>query len=459
MTKISITIMAAAISVFGLVFVSSASADTHSRISGDGSGTDNRINIEQDNRVNIRQLNDTSINNDVSINNTTGHNSSTFNTGGDVRIRTGDADANVSIQNTAGENAAHVSGVNRFNDGQDVSIHGNGAFSDNKARITNDNFMRLNQENNTDIANNVSVNNNTGFNRASGNTSYSRYKDGGDVRIDTGDATANVDKRNEAGLNKAQLSQQNNNAESIVNIHGNGAFSDNRINISNDSDRIIRQNNDSNFDNQVKVNNNTGDNFGDAVQYSRGFDNNKYFTDRNFNKDSYDDNKSYSHDMRYADYQTVTFPNSKYIEHYVDYNKVNDEKIYFYGNNNAAGYADHYLPGVIMLYPTSSDCDTNSYDRQATKHFTNNSSYDCVKQVSYESVNNQKPYVKYVENKKYDNKSKPVKYGESDHFYQTIFPYGLMVHHGNTGGNVTISTGDANGHVNFGNYATANILY
>src|SRR5690606_4671911 len=85
-------------------------ADTSINISGNGSRSDNTVEVDRTRTFNLSQNNDTSITNSVSIQNNTGHNEASGNTKGDVRIHTGDAHADVNIVNRAGVNVAHVNG-------------------------------------------------------------------------------------------------------------------------------------------------------------------------------------------------------------------------------------------------------------------------------------------------------------------------------------------------------------
>ncbi len=145
-----------------LVLVSPASADTDIRVVGNGYGSDNTVLLDTNKDLTVRQSNDTTIRNEVSINNNTGHNSSNYNTGGDVVIRTGDAASNVSIQNKAGFNAAHTAGCGGCDNDLDVDIHGNGAFSDNSVRVSSDADMHVVQDNDSDIDNDIDIKNHAG---------------------------------------------------------------------------------------------------------------------------------------------------------------------------------------------------------------------------------------------------------------------------------------------------------
>lgn len=209
-------------------------------ISGNGSRSDNQIDADFDITTRISQRNDFDADNDVRINNNTGDNRSSGNTGGDVSIDTGNATANVDIVNVGGSNIAHVDGCGCSNFGDfDAKIYGNGSKSDNEIDLDVNKDLRVYQTNDTNIDNNVYVNNNTGDNKANDNTggvsyvhyplSYGKdgydkkdykdydhkdykydwlskyYGDGGEVSIETGDAEAYVDIHNIGGKNILHL--------------------------------------------------------------------------------------------------------------------------------------------------------------------------------------------------------------------------------------------------------------
>lgn len=134
-----------------------------------------------------------------------------------------------------------------------VSIHGNGSFSDNEVEISGSNSTSIVQNNESTIVNDVDVSNNTGGNRASGNT-------GGDVSIETGDATSNVEIINHGNTNVASLNDCGCDEDLSVVISGNGFRSDNEVSIDQDNSKEVIQNNDTFISNDVDVDNNTGDN-------------------------------------------------------------------------------------------------------------------------------------------------------------------------------------------------------
>lgn len=152
-----------------------------------------------------------------------------------------------------------------------ITINGNGADSDNEVELSQNTTTYVEQSNVADIENNVNANASTGGNSASRNT-------GGDVTVDTGDATTNVAVSNTANQNVANV--QGCCPQDIdLTITGNGADSDNDIDIagkqgiSNTVD--VRQYNDADVENNVDANAKTGRNDADrntggAVTISTG---------------------------------------------------------------------------------------------------------------------------------------------------------------------------------------------
>lgn len=254
-TKVKFGAILAGAALLGTAALSPVSADSSFSIHGNGSRSDNNIDVDFDNRTTVSQSNDTDIDNDVTISNITGHNRANDNTGGDVSIETGDAEANVEINNHAGMNVASVNGCCGLGD-VDVDIHGNGSRSDNNVDLDFDNRVRVDQDNDTDIDNDVTVENHTGFNRANDNT-------GGDVSISTGDAEANVDINNVAGFNFASVDSCGCVGDFDVKIAGNGSRSDNNVDLDFDNSLRVDQDNDTDIDNDVDIENITGHNRAD----------------------------------------------------------------------------------------------------------------------------------------------------------------------------------------------------
>jgi len=85
-----------------------AFADTELTISGNGANSDNDIKIELENEVNIDQDNYANFDNNIDADANTGDNDANKNTGGDVEIKTGDAEVDITLDNSANINWVDV---------------------------------------------------------------------------------------------------------------------------------------------------------------------------------------------------------------------------------------------------------------------------------------------------------------------------------------------------------------
>jgi hypothetical protein len=80
------------------------SGESNVAVSGNGAFSNNNVTVSNWNREDFRQSNRAYFENEVTNNLSTGHNSSDFNTGTDVTIYSGGANANTWLQNQAGSN-------------------------------------------------------------------------------------------------------------------------------------------------------------------------------------------------------------------------------------------------------------------------------------------------------------------------------------------------------------------
>src|SRR3989344_8106782 len=76
-------------------FAPLAFAGTTIIINGNGSNSNNDVNVDYNRDVDVDQNNDADVNNDVNVDANTGKNDANNNTGGDVMIDTGNAEATV----------------------------------------------------------------------------------------------------------------------------------------------------------------------------------------------------------------------------------------------------------------------------------------------------------------------------------------------------------------------------
>ena len=285
--------------------------------SGNGADSANSIEVDSDNTT------DTTINNDADIVNTldllanSGSNQTSYNTGGDSSITTGDANVSANLLNfvnsTISGGAAFI--VNVFGDlvgdiifpdnlpgigGTALSAtnSGNGADSTNTIDIDSTNESNMTLNNFADIDNILNIDATTGDNKTSYNT-------GGDNSIETGDVFVNAEVLNIVNTNLLGASDEplwlilvNNMGSwtgSIIGAltgtnysgsdgfvftvdddgaivaanQGNGAGSTNDIGISQNNTNDLTVNNTANVTNNVNIKANTG---GNSASYNTGGD-------------------------------------------------------------------------------------------------------------------------------------------------------------------------------------------
>ncbi|OGG23646.1 hypothetical protein A3A79_00360 [Candidatus Gottesmanbacteria bacterium RIFCSPLOWO2_01_FULL_43_11b] len=170
------------------------------KILGNGTHSDNDIDLDLDSLISVIQSNDADVYNDVDANAKTGGNDANDNTGGDVSIETGDAETTVEVDNMVNFNWADVDCGCLF----DVlgKIAGNGSDSDNT--ITADLYPELfvDQDNTAlgsgGLNNDIDADAKTGHNDAEDNTGS---VEGGDPSIETGDAESTVEVSNAGNSN------------------------------------------------------------------------------------------------------------------------------------------------------------------------------------------------------------------------------------------------------------------
>jgi hypothetical protein len=191
-------------------------------ISGNGAYSDNGAKVANNNSVFLDQANAANVVNAVRSDATTGKNDSSFNTGGDTVIHTGDANTKTNVSTKANANVATIGGASDPMGGSSVVIKDNGALSDNGVALSQNSAVVLAQANAANIVNDVHAKAKTGYNDAGYNT-------GGFNAIVTGNATTNVTVDNAVNFNAADV-----NCDCILDavdakVAGNGAESDNGI--------------------------------------------------------------------------------------------------------------------------------------------------------------------------------------------------------------------------------------
>jgi hypothetical protein len=254
--------IAAAVAVSAVLFntfATSAYAANTLVISGNGADSDNAVNLSQNQSNTVVQSNTADISNFIKTEGNTGGNVANNNTGGDVLIATGNSTQEVDVRNQANVNKASINDCACLSGATEVKLLGNGAGSDNAANVASNSTNTLFQDNYADFHNKVIVHGNTGDNVANNNTG-SPYG-GSDVVILTGNAVSDVDVRNAANKNWATIGGSAapglNGGTSLV-ISGNGADSQNSINLSKNRTNSVVQENDADFTNFVVQHLNSG---------------------------------------------------------------------------------------------------------------------------------------------------------------------------------------------------------
>ena len=260
-TRITTAIATGAVLVNALAPIALANTVTES---GNGAFSDNTVKVTTSTNNVVNQTNNADIVNKVSSNASTGGNSASLNTGGNTTIKTGAANTTVDIQNAANLNKASLTNCNTCNgNATDVTVSGNGAYTDNTVGVTNSNSVFLNQNNQANFNNYINADSSTGKNKASENT-------GGDTVIVTGAAKTDVTVNNKANANIAKVGGNSDSAgSSSVIVKDNGAFSDNGVSLGQTSATVLGQTNVANIKNDVDADAKTG--YNDSKFNTGGF--------------------------------------------------------------------------------------------------------------------------------------------------------------------------------------------
>jgi len=234
-----------------------------STISGNGAGSQNKVDITNNQTTTVNQSNTFTVNNNINSSASTGGNKADDNTAGNTTVTSGNATVNDSVTNTGNLNKATVSNTNA--DPGNVNITNNGAGSKNTVNSSdNGSSTSVSQNNVADFSNNVTANATTGKNSASDNT-------GRQSNVQSGNAETDVNVTNAANANVATVGDPNSgsnwgdpssdtNGGAGITIDGNGAHSKNKVEVTNDNSVVLDQGNEAEIGNSVDANAKTGDN-------------------------------------------------------------------------------------------------------------------------------------------------------------------------------------------------------
>lgn len=220
-------------------------------ISGNGSGSDNQINVTVEQTTTVTQENNAQVNNDVNVEADTGNNEAGGNTGGEANITTGDVQVGSNIDNTnINQSYAEVGCCDAS--GVEIKISGNGAGSTNSVGASFGSNTNVSVNNSANLTNNINGTANTGRNSANYNN--------GDVTIKTGSITV-VDNIVNDSVNNYSVNVKNNSGRSItISVKDNGTASDNIVVVNNINNINVKIDSSANIVNESKWDLNTGEN-------------------------------------------------------------------------------------------------------------------------------------------------------------------------------------------------------
>ncbi len=226
--------------------------DVTAKIGGNGTDSWNDIDLETENEVRLNQDNRAYVDNNVNVNADSGRNYAKDNTGGDVRVDTGDIKTKVQLLTAANVNSARIGG--HGSEGGEISarILGNGSHSDNEIDLEFENEIDLDQDNYANIDNRVDVDADSGWNNVSDNT-------GGETYLYTGDVEAELFVDNMVNFNAANV-EDCCFEDLTAKVAGNGTDSENEIEYEVENELESDQDNNSDLDNRLYVDGYTGDN-------------------------------------------------------------------------------------------------------------------------------------------------------------------------------------------------------
>ena len=237
-------------------------------ITGNGSDSESTIDLDRTTATTVTQTNAAQVTNNVNTDAKTGGNDANDNTGGNVEIDTGDASVGVSVENMLNSNSADI-GCDCDGGDTEVKIDGNGSDTDNKVDLDQSSVKALFQTNVADVDNNIEADAKTGHNDANDNT-------GGDVDVDTGDASVAIGVKTEANTNAASFGGGHGDGGTLSAwITGNGTESENLIELGLAHATVLSQANAADVDNNVEADAKTGkndaeDNTGGNVEIDTG---------------------------------------------------------------------------------------------------------------------------------------------------------------------------------------------
>lgn len=145
-------------------------AATNVKVSGNGWGSWNDVDVHSFKKWELTQSNSQYVGTDIDVYNKTGGNKAKYNTGGDVKLKTGKIENDVAVVVTGGTNKAHQDECGCQPNSVDVKVKDNGAKTKNEVDVSKKDITEISQSNTSKVHTEIEVKNNSGDNSASGNT-------------------------------------------------------------------------------------------------------------------------------------------------------------------------------------------------------------------------------------------------------------------------------------------------
>ncbi len=265
--------------LLNLALTSTAKAEQISiEVTGNGNNSSNEVSTQSQSQANVSQQNDANVTNNVSTDANTGENETSFNTNGETSVNTGDATTTTNVSNeNINTNSAEVNTC--CDQGSLIKVSGNGDNSTNIVGLGLANTASSSQKNSANVANNVSVNANTGYNKALFN--------GGSSMIVTGNIKANTNVSNK-NINNSIGSIESFSASAVIKVEGNGVGSENLVYLTLDNEVSSEVLNIVNIVNNIEQFLNTGGNetlknLGDVMIFTGDIESNINILNENIN--------------------------------------------------------------------------------------------------------------------------------------------------------------------------------
>lgn len=218
-------------------------------VTDNGSGSTSEVSAVVEQTATVVQSNDTNINNEVGIEADTGSNNVSGN-GGEIAVETGDVNITAEVTNEVNNSAVNLPCCEASGETV-IEVSGNGEGSTTQVNYTNEQATEVFVNQQAIINNILSGTLNTGNNTASNN--------GGNVTIETGSISGNVNLTNIINSSQVQVSTGSN-GEIIIKVNQNGTNSQNLITLSLVDGVLVVVDNQAEVNNSVNFDLNTGNN-------------------------------------------------------------------------------------------------------------------------------------------------------------------------------------------------------